>query len=136
MDAPNKIYVEVCEDGIFAFPEPPFKESVEYIRAELVGQSLQQEQPKFNIPSAGSGAWGTTPPKFKLDVKPVEPEVDLEKEIYKEWGKCYPTDEGMGDEKAILVSERFHQIARHFAEWGRKQVLQEIYEGKVKPVTR
>ena len=45
MKAPNKIYVEVCEDGIFAFPEPPFKESVEYIRADLVGQSLQQEQP-------------------------------------------------------------------------------------------
>lgn len=45
MKAPNKIYVEVCEDGIFAFPEPPFKESVEYIRADLVGQPLQQEQP-------------------------------------------------------------------------------------------
>lgn len=36
MKAPNKIYVEVCEDGIFAFPEPPFKESVEYIRTDLV----------------------------------------------------------------------------------------------------
>ncbi len=45
MKAPNKIYVEVCEDGIFAFPEPPFKESVEYIRADLVEQHLQQEQP-------------------------------------------------------------------------------------------
>jgi hypothetical protein len=46
MKAPNKIYVEVCEDGIFAFPEPPFKESVEYIRADLVEQPLQQEQPQ------------------------------------------------------------------------------------------
>ena len=27
-------------------------------------------------------------------------------------------------------------IARHFAEWGRKQVLQEIYDGKVKPVDK
>jgi len=27
-------------------------------------------------------------------------------------------------------------IARHFAEWGRKQVLQEIYESKVKPVDK
>lgn len=63
-------------------------------------------------------------------------EVDLEKEIDKEWRKCCPTDEGMGDEKAILVGEQFHQIARHFAEWGRKQVLQEIYEGKVKPVDK
>lgn len=49
MRAPNKIYVEVCEDGIFAFPEPPFKESVEYIRADLVGQSLQQEQPEVDL---------------------------------------------------------------------------------------
>lgn len=43
MKAPDKIYVEVCEDGIFAFPEPPFKESVEYIRADLIEQPLQQE---------------------------------------------------------------------------------------------
>ena len=48
MKAPNKIYVEVCEDGIFAFPEPPFKESVEYIRADL----LQQEQPEVDLENA------------------------------------------------------------------------------------
>ena len=36
MKAPDKIYVEVCEDGIFAFPDPPFEESIEYIRADLV----------------------------------------------------------------------------------------------------
>ena len=47
MKAPNKIYVEVCKDGIFAFPKPPFKESVEYIRADFVGQSLRQEQPEL-----------------------------------------------------------------------------------------
>lgn len=49
MKAPDKIYVEVCEDGIFAFPQPPFKESVEYIRAELVEQPLQQEQPEVDL---------------------------------------------------------------------------------------
>ena len=52
MDAPNKIYVEVCEDGIFAFQEPPFKESVEYIRADLVGQSLQPEEPDKSLEEA------------------------------------------------------------------------------------
>ena len=61
------------------------------------------------------------------------PEVDLEKEIDKEWRECYPIDEGMGDEKAILVIEQFHQIARHFYELGRNQVLQELYKGKIKP---
>ena len=65
-----------------------------------------------------------------------QPEVNLEKEVDKEWRECYPIDEGMGDEKAVLVIEQFHRIARHFAEWGRKQVLQEIYEGKVKPVDK
>lgn len=44
-----------------------------------------QEQPKFNIPSAGSGAWGTTPPKFKLDVKPAVPEVNINKGIDDIW---------------------------------------------------
>ena len=72
----------------------------------------------------------------KSSSKQKLPEVNLEKEIDKEWRECYPIDEGMGDEKAILVIEQFHQIARHFAEWGRKQVLQEIYEGKVKPVDK
>lgn len=36
MKTPERLFVEVCEDGIFAFPEPPFEESVEYIRADLV----------------------------------------------------------------------------------------------------
>jgi len=52
MKAPDKIYVEVCEDGIFAFPKPPFEESVEYIRSDLVGQSLQQEQPVEGLEEA------------------------------------------------------------------------------------
>jgi len=41
MKAPDKIYVEVCEDGIFAFPEPPFAESVEYIRADINKQPAE-----------------------------------------------------------------------------------------------
>ena len=49
MKAPNKIYVEVCEDGIFGFTEPPFKESVEYIRADLVEQPLKQEPPEKEL---------------------------------------------------------------------------------------
>ena len=34
MKAPNSIFVEVCEDGIFAFEKPPFEESIEYIRKD------------------------------------------------------------------------------------------------------
>ena len=41
MKAPDKIYVEVCEDGVFAFPEPPFVESVEYIRADINKQPVE-----------------------------------------------------------------------------------------------
>lgn len=47
-----------------------------------------------------------------------QPEVDLEKEIENEWRKCHPTDEGMGDESALLVIEQFHQITHHFYELG------------------
>jgi len=50
MKAPDKIYVEVCEDGIFAFPEPPFAESVEYIRADINKQpaeGLEEELKKY-----------------------------------------------------------------------------------------
>ena len=102
MKAPNKIYVEVCDDGIFAFPEPPFAESVEYIRADLVEQPLQQEKP----------------------------ESDLEKEIGRFIDAVDQRTCGRWNEEDIL------ECARHFAEWGRKQILQEIYDGKVKPVDK
>jgi len=34
MNAPDRLFVEVCDDGIFAFEKPPFDESVEYIRVD------------------------------------------------------------------------------------------------------
>jgi len=94
---------------------------------------LQQEQPESNIPSAGSGAMGTIPPKFKLEVKeqPVEELKELRKEVIKFNQDHF--DELHSDMETIDI---VHIIARHFAEWGRKQVLQEIYEGKVKPVDK
>lgn len=49
LEAPNKIYVEVCEDGIFAFPEPPFKESVEYIRKDLVIDAIKLAYGKVSM---------------------------------------------------------------------------------------
>jgi len=98
---------------------------------------LQQEQPKFNIPSAGSGAMGTTPPKFKLEVKeqPVEGlEEEIKRMVYDEvYDLDGPAIKGTSE---YLSVEDVAFIARHFAEWGRKQVLQEIYEGKVKPVDK
>lgn len=73
-----------------------------------------QEQKEFNILSNGSGAWGTTPPKFKLDVKPVEPEVDLEKEVEK-----YLLDNADFVIKSTS-NEMVNTLARHFYELGRK----------------
>ena len=43
MKAPKRIYVEICEDGIFAFPEPPFEESVEYVRADIAEEKETPE---------------------------------------------------------------------------------------------
>ena len=55
---------------------------------------------------------------FINSLQQEQPEVDLEKEIDKEWENCCPIDEGMGDESALLIVEQFHQIARHFYELG------------------
>ena len=42
MKAPEKIYVEVCEDGIFAFEKPPFEESIEYVRKDALIEWLNE----------------------------------------------------------------------------------------------
>ena len=47
-------------------------------------------------------------------------EVDLQKEINKEWEKCNPIDEGMGVEMAYVHIEAFDMIARHFFDLGLK----------------
>lgn len=44
MKEPEKIYVEVCEDGIFAFEKPPFEESIEYIRKDAILEWAKQKQ--------------------------------------------------------------------------------------------
>ena len=45
-------------------------------------------------------------------------EVDLEREMDKEWNKCEPIDEGMGLEIASIEHEQFDNIAKHFYELG------------------
>lgn len=57
--------------------------------------------------------------------KQEQPEVDLEKEIDKEWKKCNPIDEGMGVEMAYIHIEAFDIIARHFYELGRLNARKE-----------
>lgn len=109
--------------------------------------SLQQEQPEINIPSAGSGAMGTTPPKFKLDVK-EQPVEGLEGNVFKKWGTTeaeylsksmdkvhlemeiavylqdWEDDEEIGlhlstDYGDIQIElDDIRDLARHFAEWG------------------
>ena len=49
-----------------------------------------------------------------IDVK----EVDLEREMDKEWNKCEPIDEGMGLEIVSIEHEQFDNIAKHFYELG------------------
>ena len=56
---------------------------------------------------------------YKLKNKEVK-EVDLQKEIDKEWEKCNPIDEGMGVESAFIHIEAFDMIVRHFFELGLK----------------
>lgn len=76
--------------------------------------SLQQEQPKMNIPSSGSGAMGTTPPKFKLDVK-QDPPVGLEKEIQEYLEKLGGGHGGFVDD---LIDDDLTGLALHFYRLG------------------
>jgi len=62
---------------------------------------------------------------FLNSLQQEQPEIDLEKAAI-----------SFGDEIGIPVSDAFLSIARHFYELGRKQVLQEIYDGKTKPVDK
>lgn len=74
------------------------------------------EQPEMNIPSAGSGAMGTTPPKFKLDVKQDLP-VGLEKEIKEYLEKLGGGHGGFVDD---LTDDDLTGFARHFYKLGLK----------------
>ena len=55
---------------------------------------------------------------FINSLQQEQSEVDLEKEIDREWEKCNPTDEGMGVETANIHIEAFDMITRHFYELG------------------
>lgn len=59
--------------------------------------------------------------KYQLSVQQEYPDVDLEKEIDKEWKKCNPVDEGMGVESAYMDVESFDMIVRHFYKRGAEQ---------------
>ena len=62
--------------------------------------------------------------KLEVEELPVAPEVDLEKEIKRYLQEEHDRDTTVGD------------VARHFSEFGRRSVLQEIYDGKCKPVDK
>ena len=53
----------------------------------------------------------------------VQFEEKLQEEIQKEWERCQPVDAGVGLESAVIVNEQFEDIARHFVEWTKKQLL-------------
>lgn len=79
-------------------------------------RDLPEPKPELkpmNIPSAGSGAMGTTPPKFKLKVKPEQPVEGLEEE-YKKWWESVTGRINIEH----CMEWYMHETARHFAEWG------------------
>lgn len=61
--------------------------------------------------------------------------VDLEKEIDKCW-QNWLSPSNQKEVEGVLPKTEFTMYARHFSEFGRKQVLQEIYDGKTKPVDK
>lgn len=74
-----------------------------------------------------------------LDSLPEQPVEGLENEIqryFDGWGEVGDGDNIVTKNSDYIGLKDLPKIARHFAEWGRKQVLQEIYDGKVKPVDK
>lgn len=64
-----------------------------------------------------------------------QPEVDLEKEIDACW-QNWLSPSNQSSVEGVLPKSEFSMYAHHFVEWGRKQVLKEIYDGKTKPVDK
>ena len=92
MKVPEKIYVEVCEDGIFAFEEPPFEESIEYIRKDTLLEKLEKVAPdKIYIPQHNIEA-GTIQELGELIIEGSVEYIrkDALLEWAKDWAERYP----------------------------------------------
>lgn len=126
MKAPDKIYVEVCEDGIFAFPEPPFAESVEYIRADINKQPVEGlDVTDFckpidpGIAQCVADHWWEMIGEESTNKQPAE---GLEEEME----KFFETMPVLEHEN--IFEDTFQNIARHFAEWGAKSIKSMIQD--------
>lgn len=98
--------------------------NIEKIKAEIE-RLYDGEAPKHDQQCEFEDGYFTgiaTISKFIDSLPDEEPSKDLEEEIERYFYYEY-TDNTPNE-----------AIARHFAEWGRKQVLQEIYDGKIHPV--
>ena len=74
---------------------------------------------------------------LKIDSHPEEPaSEDLEEEIDKIWKTCNPIDEGMGVETANIHIEQFDDIAKHFVEWQKQQMIKNAVDGCVSPIVK
>ena len=99
--------------------------------ANFYQQKAIEESNREDFVSSGGEIYAYAKVLSLLDsFQQEQPEVDLEKEIDK---YCEPIQAWQIQEAPFSSMD---DCARHFAEWGRKQVLQEIYEGKVKPVDK
>lgn len=92
-----------------------------YIDAQKLKEDIQANLAAISFNDdyqEGYEACGMSVLKSIESLQQEQSEVDLEKEIDKEWKKCNPVDEGMGVESAYMHIEAFDIIARHFAKWG------------------
>lgn len=126
---------KLLKDGILERHLEPDINRPEFHYILVLNRKDLPEPKPMNIPSAGSGAMGTIPPKFKLDAKPEQPVTDchdLEKGLEEEVKRYVNSDEYINTRESGLLL-----IARHFAEWGAdhlrdstKMVPEELEEGK------
>lgn len=115
----EKMLARIIERGqsqIQMFETGLLPEHIDWLKSLRPSWKPSEEQPKMNIPSAGSGAMGTTSPKFKLDVKQDLP-VGLEKEIQEYLEKLGGGHGGFVDN---LIDDDLTGLALHFYALGLK----------------
>ena len=132
MKAPDKIYVEVCEDGIFAFPEPPFAESVEYIRADLEKQPVEGlDVTDFckpidpGIARCVADHWWEMIGEESTNKKPVE---GLEKAAYKKVREMFGNDMVDWGGHSLVDASKAADLFIAGAEWHKAKMMDEAVE--------
>ena len=120
---------------------------MKYIDAEKLRAEIKRQKHELELSIQSQGDYGQSCHIVAYDnilslidsLQQEQPKVDLDAEIEMEWdsfNKHLAEYDKEAEEVVWLNRFSFEDIAHYFCKLGRKQVLKEIYDGKVKPVDK